>query len=144
VLNTSNRCPRDERAVHLRTVFWNYTPYALFFLAPVLALLLKVFYLKRDMVYGEHLVTAFHAQTVLFIFGIIFFARSTGPARHRAGALLRGARPARAEASIWRPLAGDTSTSRGIVLYLRSIPSRCPLGDNLGCHSSLNCRRGIG
>jgi hypothetical protein len=62
----------NERVVRLRSVFWTYAPYALFFLVPVLALLLKVFYLKRGMVYGEHLVAAFHAQTVLFIFGIIF------------------------------------------------------------------------
>jgi hypothetical protein len=37
-----------------------YWAYAMFFLVPVFALLLKIFYINRKLVYGEHLVFALH------------------------------------------------------------------------------------
>ena len=48
-----------------------YLPYVLIVLVPVLALLFRLAYWKRRMYYGEHLVVAFHAQTVAFIFAIV-------------------------------------------------------------------------
>jgi hypothetical protein len=39
-------------------------------LLPVLALLLKLFYLRRGLYYGEHLVCALHLQTAAFLFAI--------------------------------------------------------------------------
>jgi hypothetical protein len=44
-----------------------YMPYALMLLVPLLALMLKLAYLKRPVLYGEHLVSAMHLQTALFI-----------------------------------------------------------------------------
>jgi hypothetical protein len=48
-----------------------YLPYVLIVLVPVLALVLKIFYWNRHRLYGEHLVVAFHAQTVVFFFALI-------------------------------------------------------------------------
>jgi hypothetical protein len=56
-----------ERVAH---GFATYSPYAFFLLVPVLALLLKLFYLNRGIYYGEHLVCALHLQTAAFIFAI--------------------------------------------------------------------------
>jgi hypothetical protein len=54
-----------ERTAHAFTTF---SPYAFFLLVPVLALLLELFYLRRGLYYGEHLVCALHLQTGWFIF----------------------------------------------------------------------------
>jgi hypothetical protein len=50
--------------------FSAYAPYAFFLLVPALALLLKLFYLKRRLYYGEHLICALHLQTASFIFAL--------------------------------------------------------------------------
>jgi hypothetical protein len=50
--------------------FATYLPYAFFLLVPVLALLLKLFYLNRGIYYGEHLVCALNLQTAAFIFAL--------------------------------------------------------------------------
>ncbi len=42
-------------------------PYAMFLLMPIFALLLKLAYLKRGMVYGEHLVFSLHVHAAWFV-----------------------------------------------------------------------------
>jgi hypothetical protein len=46
-------------------------PYAMFSLMPVFALLMKVAYWRRGMVYGEHLVFAFHVHAAWFVLALI-------------------------------------------------------------------------
>jgi Protein of unknown function (DUF3667) len=46
-------------------------PYAMFLLMPVFALLMKVAYWRRGMVYGEHLVFAFHVHAAWFVLALI-------------------------------------------------------------------------
>jgi len=58
----------EQQGQRMSHAFTSYSPYAFFLLLPVLALLLKLFYLRRDLYYGEHLVCAFHLQTAWFIF----------------------------------------------------------------------------
>ncbi|MEO8936205.1 MAG: DUF3667 domain-containing protein, partial [Burkholderiaceae bacterium] len=60
-----------QRTERINTAVRMYVPYVLIVLVPVLALLLKLIYWKRGLLYGEHLVVAFHAQTVAFVFAIV-------------------------------------------------------------------------
>lgn len=46
-------------------------PYAMFLLMPVFALLMKMAYWRRGMVYGEHLVFAFHVHAAWFVLALI-------------------------------------------------------------------------
>jgi hypothetical protein len=62
---------RAERTAHINAGVRQYLPYVLIVLVPVLALYLKLLYWNRHRFYGEHLVVAFHAQTVAFIFAVI-------------------------------------------------------------------------
>jgi hypothetical protein len=61
----------QERTERINAGVRQYLPYVLIVLVPVLALLLKGLYWRRTMLYGEHLVVAFHAQTVAFVFSIV-------------------------------------------------------------------------
>jgi hypothetical protein len=58
----------EQQRERIARGFATYSPYAFFLLVPVLALLLKLFYLNRGIYYGEHLVCALHLQTAAFIF----------------------------------------------------------------------------
>ncbi len=51
--------------------FWSNMPKVLFFLIPVFALLLKLFYLLRKRYYSEHLIFALHYHSALFIYLLI-------------------------------------------------------------------------
>jgi hypothetical protein len=62
---------RAERTAHINAGVRQYLPYVLIVLVPVLALYLKLLYWNRQRLYGEHLVVAFHAQTVAFIFALV-------------------------------------------------------------------------
>ena len=64
-MTTAERSERINRGVR------QYLPYVLIVLVPVLALYLKLLYWNRRRLYGEHLVVAFHAQTVAFIFAMV-------------------------------------------------------------------------
>lgn len=48
-------------------------PIILFFLLPVLALVLRLIYFRRDVYYSEHLVFAFHTQAVFFIVLLLMY-----------------------------------------------------------------------
>jgi hypothetical protein len=61
----------EERTARVNAGVRQYLPYVLIVLVPVLALYLKLLYRNRRRLYGEHLVVAFHAQTVAFIFAIV-------------------------------------------------------------------------
>jgi hypothetical protein len=61
----------QERSEHINRGVRAYLPYVLIVLVPVLALYLKLLYWNRRRLYGEHLVVAFHAQTVAFIFALV-------------------------------------------------------------------------
>lgn len=50
----------------------SYTSGAIFILLPILALFLKLFYIRNNFKYIEHLIFLFHLQTFLFILMIIF------------------------------------------------------------------------
>ena len=76
----------EQRNERLNVGARRYLPYVLIVLVPVLALLLKGLYRKRRMLYGEHLVVAFHAQTVAFVFAIV----SALPMSDTIGALWTG------------------------------------------------------
>lgn len=54
----------------------SYASIALFFLLPILALFLKLLYIRRNFTYVEHLVFVFHIQTVFFLLATIFFLAS--------------------------------------------------------------------
>jgi Protein of unknown function (DUF3667) len=60
-----------QRSEHINRGVRQYLPYVLIVLVPVLALYLKLLYWNRRRLYGEHLVVAFHAQTVAFIFALL-------------------------------------------------------------------------
>ncbi|MGH8126741.1 MAG: DUF3667 domain-containing protein [Gammaproteobacteria bacterium] len=47
--------------------FWSNMPKVLFFLIPIFALLLKLFYLPRKRYYSEHLIFALHYHSVIFL-----------------------------------------------------------------------------
>ena len=61
----------EQRTERINAGVRQYLPYVLIVLVPFLALLLKLVYWPRRMLYGEHLVVAFHAQTVAFLFAIV-------------------------------------------------------------------------
>ncbi len=61
----------EQRTERITAGVRQYLPYALIVLVPVLALLLTMLYWTSGLLYGEHLVVAFHAQTVAFIFAIV-------------------------------------------------------------------------
>lgn len=54
----------------------SYTSIALFFLLPILAIFLKLLYIRKNYTYVEHLVFVFHLQTVFFLLAILFFFSS--------------------------------------------------------------------
>ena len=60
-----------ERSQRISQGVRAYLPYVLIVLVPVLALYLKLLYWNRHRLYGEHLVVAFHAQTVAFVFALV-------------------------------------------------------------------------
>ncbi len=62
---------QQERSERISRGIRAYLPYVLIVLVPVLALYLKLLYWNRRRLYGEHLVVAFHAQTVAFIFALV-------------------------------------------------------------------------
>ncbi len=63
--------PPAERSARLRQAVYQYLPYVLIVLVPLLALIFKGVYWRRGRLYGEHLVVAFHAQTVAFLFAML-------------------------------------------------------------------------
>jgi hypothetical protein len=60
-----------ERSTRMQEGVHRLLPYALILYVPAFALILKLAFRRRHMLYGEHLVTAFHAQTVLFIASLV-------------------------------------------------------------------------
>ncbi len=64
----------EERTKRLRSSVQATLPYVLVALVFLLALALKLAYWNRGMTYGEHLVAAFHLQTVLFIACLVSLA----------------------------------------------------------------------
>ena len=60
-----------ERGARINTGMRQFLPYVLIVLVPFLAFLLRLLYWNRRRLYGEHLVVAFHAQTVAFIFALV-------------------------------------------------------------------------
>ena len=62
---------RAERATRINNGVRQYLPYVLIVLVPAFALYLKLLYWNRGRLYGEHLVVAFHAQTVAFVVALI-------------------------------------------------------------------------
>ncbi len=47
-------------------------PWFVFFLMPVFALLLKLLYIRREFLYIDHLIFAFHLHSFLFLLGILY------------------------------------------------------------------------
>lgn len=61
----------DERDARMQEGVHRYLPYVLILYVPLFALVLQLAYRNRHRLYGEHLVVAFHAQTVLFIASLV-------------------------------------------------------------------------
>lgn len=61
----------QQRTERINAGIRQHLPYVLIVLVPLLALLLKGTYANRRLLYGEHLVVAFHAQTVAFIIELV-------------------------------------------------------------------------
>lgn len=78
--------PPAERSQRVRLGVGKYLPYLLILLVPVLALYKKLVYWRRGRRYAEHLVVAFHAQTVVFVFALV----SALPLPEGAGPVLLG------------------------------------------------------
>jgi hypothetical protein len=57
----------EERNQVLKTAFYSYVPYAVFFMMPLFALYLKVMYLGSGRRYGEHLLFALHVNGFAFL-----------------------------------------------------------------------------
>jgi hypothetical protein len=57
----------DERNQVLKTAFYGYVPYAVFFMMPLFALYLKVLYLGSGRRFGEHLLFALHVNGFAFL-----------------------------------------------------------------------------
>jgi hypothetical protein len=57
----------DERNHVLKTAFYSYVPYAVFFMMPLFALYLKVLYLGSGRRFGEHLLFALHLNGFAFL-----------------------------------------------------------------------------
>ena len=62
----SNLSPEECDKV-LKTAFYSYVPYAVFFMMPLFALYLKVLYLGSGRRYGEHLLFALHTNGFAFL-----------------------------------------------------------------------------
>lgn len=60
----------EQRNARIQAGMRERLPYVLIVLVPVLALLLKLVYWNRKLLYGEHLVVAFHAQTAAFVYAL--------------------------------------------------------------------------
>ena len=61
----------NERNDRVRERMRHDLPYVRIVLVPALALLFKLAYWRRGRLYGDHLVVAFHAQTVAFLFALL-------------------------------------------------------------------------
>jgi hypothetical protein len=61
------RMSLEERNQVLKTAFYSYMPYAVFFMMPLFALYLKVLYLGSGRRYGEHLLFALHVNGFAFL-----------------------------------------------------------------------------
>jgi hypothetical protein len=57
----------DERNQVLKTAFYGYVPYAVFFMMPLFALYLKALYLGSGRRFGEHLLFALHVNGFAFL-----------------------------------------------------------------------------
>jgi hypothetical protein len=62
------RLPPDEARERLKAQFAEKAPVAMFFLVPVLALLLRLFYRRSGLYFAEHAVLALHVHAVAFLF----------------------------------------------------------------------------
>jgi len=60
-----------ERSDRVRNGMNRSLPYVMMLLVPLLALITQIAYWNRRRLYGEHLVVALHAQTVVFIFMLL-------------------------------------------------------------------------
>lgn len=67
-LSTLNR----EQIQELNHMIYKYMSFALFFLLPVFALLMKLFYLKSNKFYYEHFIASIHYHVMLFIILLLF------------------------------------------------------------------------
>jgi hypothetical protein len=56
-----------DREKALKTAFYSYVPYAIFFMMPVFAFYLKMLYLGSGRRYGEHLLFALHTNAFAFL-----------------------------------------------------------------------------
>ncbi len=56
-----------EQGAAFKRAFFSYTPYAIFLLMPLFALLLKLLYLGSGRYYGEHLLFALHSNAFAFM-----------------------------------------------------------------------------
>lgn len=57
----------EDRDRALKTAFYSYVPYAIFFMMPVFAFYLKMLYLGSGRRYGEHLLFALHTNAFAFL-----------------------------------------------------------------------------
>jgi hypothetical protein len=107
--------PGEERDAKLHDGMRRNLPYVLIVLVPVLALYLKLVYWNRHRLYGEHLVVAFHAQTVTFVYALI----SAIPLGELFGALVFVAFLVQAVLSMRRVYGGRVvpTLARGAVLF---------------------------
>jgi hypothetical protein len=62
-----SRMAPEERDKVLKSAFYGYVPYAVFFMMPLFALYLKVLYLGSGRRYGEHLLFALHVNGFAFL-----------------------------------------------------------------------------
>jgi hypothetical protein len=70
--------PREQALTLVRGSFFGYVPYAMFCLMPVLALYLKLLYLRSGRRYGEHILFALHANAFAFLLlGLIWVVPGT-------------------------------------------------------------------
>ena len=64
----------------VRDRFVGYLPAAMFFVLPLYALMLKVFYVRRRRYYAEHLVFSMHIHTIVFmVFGVMLLTPDGWP-----------------------------------------------------------------
>lgn len=59
--------PPQEQKAAFKTVFFSYTPYAIFAMMPLFALYLKILYLGSGRRYGEHFLFALHVNAFAFL-----------------------------------------------------------------------------
>ena len=69
-LNRFGLLPVGEKAERLTHGFMSRMPYAIFFMVPVFALLLKLLYLGSGRRYGEHLLFSLHVMAFVFVIAI--------------------------------------------------------------------------